>query len=116
MTWGGQGEIVSRLMSGYDPQIPNIIQQRLGLSQEQMSQVQNALQAVSLAVPIQMLPLQDCVDVALLYCRTTIETQRLTVGIRGCGGPIDVATITREEGFKFVQVKQIRGEMSSIVR
>jgi len=36
--------------------------------------------------------LQDYVDAAILLVRTTIEVQRLTVTIRGCGGPIDAAT------------------------
>ncbi len=32
------------------------------------------------------------------------------MGIRGCGGPIDVATVTRRDSFRFVQQKKITGE------
>jgi hypothetical protein len=56
-------------------------------------------------IPIQAMALQDCVDLAVLFIKTTILGQNLTVGIRGVGGPIDVAIITRREGFKFVQKK-----------
>jgi hypothetical protein len=63
-----------------------------------------------MTIPLAVLPLQDCVDLALFFIRTTIVAQQLTVGIRGCGGSIDVATITRREGLRFVQRKRIVGE------
>lgn len=61
-------------------------------------------------IPLQAMPLQDCVDLAIFFIRTTAEAQRLTFGIRGVGGPIDVATITRREGLRFVQRKKVVGE------
>jgi len=61
-------------------------------------------------IPLLAMPLQDCVDLALFFIQTTIAAQRLTVGLRGCGGPIDVATITRREGVHYIQKKQIVGE------
>ena len=64
--------------------------------------------------PIQAMALQDCVDLAIFFVRTTIAAQALTVGIRGCGGPIDVATITRDGGLSFVQQKQLRGEQGTL--
>jgi len=67
-----------------------------------------------MSIPLQAMGLQDCVDLAGLFVRTTIEAQRLAVGIRGCGGPIDIATITRSEGFRFVQRKQVHGEAPSV--
>jgi hypothetical protein len=38
---------------------------------------------------------------------------RWQIGVRGVGGAIDVATITRTKGFKPVQEKKIRGESYS---
>jgi hypothetical protein len=61
-------------------------------------------------IPLEAMPLQDCVDLAIFFIRTTIDAQKLTVGIRGCGGPIDVATITRREGLKFIPQKKVYGE------
>jgi hypothetical protein len=58
------------------------------------------------------MPLQDCVDVAIFFIRTTISAQKLTVGLRGVGGPIDVAIITQKDGLQFVQQKKIHGEES----
>ena len=82
----------------------------MNLNPSQVQQVQGSLVPLQMQVPVQILPIQDCVDLAIFFVRTTIEAQRLTVGIRGCGGPIDIATITRLQGFKFVQEKLIRGE------
>ncbi len=38
------------------------------------------------------------------------QLQRFLVDIRGVGGDIDVATITRTEGFRAIQQKEIVGE------
>jgi hypothetical protein len=39
-----------------------------------------------------------------------MEIQNWIVGVRGVGGAIDVATITRVDGFQPVQLKAIRGQ------
>ena len=111
ITWGGQREIVDRLIAGYDVRALGIIQKTLKLKKKQVQQLQGALLPLQIPIPIQILPLQDCVDLAILFVATTIEAQRLTAGIRGCGGPIDIATITRLEGFNFVQEKSIHGQI-----
>jgi hypothetical protein len=56
------------------------------------------------------LPLQDCVDLCIFLVRTTIELQKWLVAVRGVGGAIDVATITRTDGFKAIQIKEVRGD------
>lgn len=110
ITWGGQREFVDRIIQGYDANVLNIIADTLKLDQSTIDTVKKAIIPVSMQVPLQMLALQDCVDLAIFFIRTTIDAQRLTVGIRGVGGPIDVATITRSEGFTFIQRKAITGE------
>ncbi len=110
LTWGGQREFVDRIVQGYDENVLDILIGTLKLDPMLKSNLKTMLQPVSMQIPLQMLPLQDCVDLAIFFLRTTINGQRLTVGLRGVGGPIEVATITRGEGFKFVQRKQILGE------
>jgi hypothetical protein len=110
ITWGGQRELVDRLVQGYDFRLPDIVASTLQLTPDQQAALLVAFQPLQMALPLPAMPLQDCVDLALFFVRTTISAQRLTVGIRGCGGPIDVATITRREGLRFVQRKEIVGE------
>jgi hypothetical protein len=110
ITWGGQREHVDRLLLGFDPRLPEIVTKALELSQEAQQALQHALRGLQMQLPLSAMPLQECVNLAIFFLRTTISAQRLSVGIRGCGGPIDVATITRRDGLTFVQRKEVTGE------
>jgi hypothetical protein len=110
LTWGGQREIVDRIIQGYDVQLLPIAQGALNLQPAQTQQLAQALAPLQMALPLQAMPLQDCVDLAIFFIRTTIAAQSLTVGLRGCGGPIDVAIITSRDNLQFVQRKTIYGE------
>jgi hypothetical protein len=109
ITWGGQRELVDRLLQGYDQNLPSIITKSLGLNPTQEAQLKKTLQQLQLPIPLTALPLQDCVDLALFFLETTIRAQKLTVGIRGCGGEIDLAVVTRREGFTFLRQKELHG-------
>jgi hypothetical protein len=88
-----------------------MIQDLLKLTDEQRTSLEKSLESsLSLHIPYQFLPLQDCIDLSIFLVRTSIEIQTWIVGVRGVGGAIDVATITRTEGFKFVQQKRIVGQ------
>ena len=66
---------------------------------------------LSAKIPWQFLPLQDCVDLCIFAIRSTITLQKWVVDVRGVGGAIDVATVTRTEGFKYIQQKKIIREL-----
>lgn len=110
MTWGGQREFVDRIIQGYDERVIEITSKLSSLNEEQKVLLKQQLQQISMQLPFQLLPLQDCVDLAIFLIRTTIDAQRLSVVLRGVGGPIEVATITRREGFRYIQRKDIVGE------
>ena len=111
VTWGGQLEFATRLIQGFDPKLPIILQNELKLTPDQSANLNKILaKTLTLPIPYQFLPLQDCVDLSIFLIKTTIELQKWSIGIRGVGGAIDVATITRTEGFKEIQKKTIRGD------
>jgi hypothetical protein len=110
MTWGGQREFVDRLIQGYDGRALPAIVQVFNPTPEQQEQLTQLLGPLAMPVPLQAMALQDCVNLAIFFIRTTITAQTLTVGVRGVGGPIDVATITRQEGLQFIQRKRVTGE------
>jgi hypothetical protein len=117
ITWGGQSEYTHRLIKGFDPQMPSLVQNFLKLSPEQTIELERHLEnALSSPIPYQFLPLQDSVNLSILLIRTTMEIQNWIVGVRGVGGAIDVATITRKDGFIAVQQKAISGEKIIIRR
>jgi len=117
MTWGGQLSIASRIVHGYDPALLSIIQKTLNLDDKDMNKAVQAIKSdIEFPIPYAVLPLQDCVDLATFLIRSTIIAQDLAVGIRGVGGPIDVAIITRTGGLEYVQQKTIRGEAGNPAR
>jgi len=113
ITWGGQLEYATRLIKGMDPVLPSLVQMHLNLTNDQKVSLESHLdQNLSIKIPYQFLPLQDCVNLSIFLIRTSIEIETWTVGIRGVGGAIDVATVTRTEGFKIVQKKKILGQFA----
>ena len=111
MTWGGQLEIASRIIHGYDPSLPTRIKEHLGLGAKELADLQEIFKSnLEFTIPYEVLPLQDCVDLATFLIRTTMTAQNLAVTVRGVGGDIEVATITRTKGIKWVQRKEIHGE------
>lgn len=117
ITWGGQREFVERLIFGYDREkLLKIVSKTLKLEHEQAESLKKKLNVLHMNIPLAAMSIQDCVDLAIFFIRTTISAQRLTVGIRGCGGPIDVAIITRREGLEFIQQKRVVGEIEATNR
>ena len=112
ITWGGQLEIANRVLQGYDSQLIPILRERFDLSDPEVNELETALrQKLVATIPYQILPLQDCVNLATFLIRTTMTAQSLSVDVRGVGGMIDVATITRTEGVQWIQQKQLKGEI-----
>lgn len=113
MTWGGQLEIASRIVHGFDPALQAIVQKELNLDRSQTKKLYASLRKeLQFPIPYKVLPLQDCVDLAIFLVRTTMTAQHLAIGVRGVGGPIDVAIIRRTSGLSYVQRKIIHGEDS----
>jgi len=113
ITWGGQQEYVNRLIHGFDSKLLALLQEDPGLDEDVVGRVQAKLAQLSMPIPLLAMPLQDVVDLAIFFVRTTITAQTLSFGLRGCGGPIDVATVTRS-GLSFIQRKQIQGESGPV--
>jgi hypothetical protein len=105
--WGGQQDFVGRLIHGHDPMLIPVVQKCLNLSDEQIAKLRHELKGIEVQIPYQFLPLQDCINLSMLLVRTTIEMQSFYVGLRGVGGDIDVAAITKTGGFQSVKEKEI---------
>lgn len=106
--WGGQTELVNRIVLGFDDQLPGIAQGILGTNSPLPPGFADTLKTqTQLAIPWAFLPLQDCVNLAVFMVATTIAMQQWMVTLRGVGGAVDIATITRTDGFKPIRVKKI---------
>ena len=112
MTWGGQLTVPSRIIHGIDPEMLVFLAAKYGLDDAGKTALEMELrQHFEYRIPYQVLPLQDCVDLAILLIRTTVGVQSRAAVPRGVGGMIDVATIGRGEPLQFVQQKTLRGDL-----
>jgi hypothetical protein len=109
ITWGGQHDLVYRMLYGFDVAVPAFVQSALNIPPPQFASFKQQLeQKFQPGIPYQFLPLQDCIDLAVFLIQSTIRFQRFrTNAVRGVGGPIEVATITRSEGFVFRSRRQL---------
>lgn len=113
VSWGGQPEYAARLIHGYDRNLLGLIKQKLKLTDKQIDSLVKTFRPLNMGIPYAVLSLQDCIDLAIFLVRTTIEAQSLSITLRGVGGAIDVAVITRRDGLKIIQLKQLVGERTT---
>jgi hypothetical protein len=107
--YDGQSNFAQRLLRGYDEELIQQVKGVLNLSDDDTARLLADLPSKShVSLPLQFLPLQDCVDLAIFLITTTISMQRFLPTVRGVGGAIDVATIVRTEGFKALQQKSVK--------
>jgi len=106
---------VSRIVLGFDGRIGNIkfvneITQKLG-----EEEINKQLRNLEYVVQWGTMTLQDAIDFCTLMIQTTSAIQRFSDGIAadpgdvpGVGGPIDVAVITPDKGFVWVNKKKLK--------
>jgi len=51
------------------------------------------------------MPIQDAIDLSIFLVESTIRFSKFAPGAPTVGGPIEVATITKHERFKWIQRK-----------
>jgi len=79
------------------------------------AQMYEQLKGLEYAIQWGTMTLQDAVDFCTLMIQTTAAMQRFSDGINadpgdmpGVGGPVDVAVITADNGFVWVNKKKLR--------
>ncbi len=104
--WDGQYEALNRLILGLGVDIGDALV-RHGVSPQHASRVQEGLVRdlyATLAVPA--MPIQDAIDLARFLVETTIGFVRFAVFLpKSVGGAVEIAAITKHEGFRWVQRK-----------
>jgi hypothetical protein len=113
--WIGQTDIVARIIKGFDWEIESI--QFVKDAKKSGVDIDSQLGKMAHVINWQLMTLQDSVDFCVLVTRITESIQRFSDGtvmnpggITGVGGPIDVATITSGEGFKWISKKEVAVE------
>lgn len=103
--WWGQPEAITRVMLGISGVLPNALV-NLGVDQSNVGAYVDAIKsqiAVTLVQPA--MPIQDAIDLAHFLVQLTINFVRFSPGHQTVGGPIEIAAITKHEGFRWVKRK-----------
>ena len=106
LTWDGQPEAIGRLVFGFGSQLPAVLEQKLGVPHEQIEPTMRTIAQV-LQVPLihPAMPIQDAINLAEFLVELTIKFHQYLPGAPTAGGPIEVAAITKHEGFRWVRRK-----------
>jgi hypothetical protein len=103
--WWGQPEAISRLLLGFSANMETALI-NLGVKAEDAPAYVEQLKAQTAIhmIPAPM-PIQDAIEMADFLVDATIKYTRFSPGHDTVGGPIEIAAITRHEGFRWVKRK-----------
>ncbi|MET1084063.1 MAG: hypothetical protein ABWY12_13605 [Burkholderiales bacterium] len=102
--WDGEYEALDRLIFGLGTKF-NEASMKHGLTLAQAAETRNKLApALYELLFLEAMPIQDAVDLARFLVQTTIGFVKFSVGrAKTVGGPIEIAAITKHEGFKWIE-------------
>lgn len=108
--WNGQPEAVQRLVVGYGTMMGQALKDNLGVPDAQIGPTLDILRD-ALRVPLTSpaMPIQDAIDFAEWLVDVAIKWSRFSPGSPTVGGPIEIAAITKHEGFKWIRRKHYFG-------
>lgn len=103
--WGGQPEAINRLLLGYGQALPDALLDA-GLPEAQLDAMLNHIIERSQArVLSDAMPTIDAIKLAEFLVETTKKFVQFLPGGNTVGGAIDIATVTKHEGFKWISRK-----------
>lgn len=105
IAWSGQPEAINRLIMGYGQALPGALAD-LGMAPEVVDQTVAHIQSyTATALAADAMPIGDAIGLAQFLVDTTKGYVHYLMGANTVGGDTDVATVTRHEGFRWIQRK-----------
>jgi hypothetical protein len=113
INWGGQSEVLQRIVLGFSPALYQVLAEVSGaqgqgaVSPQQLFEQLNPLLMARLQAPVVFapMPIQDAIDLGRFLVHSAIMYSRFLPGPQTVGGPIEIAAITKHEGFKWISRK-----------
>jgi hypothetical protein len=106
LTWAGEPEALNRLILGRSTNLPSLLQAQLGIQPAQMNQAITNIQGqIQVPVVLPAMPLQDAIDLGNFMVDLTKKFSRFKPGAPTVGGPVELAAISKHEGFRWVRRK-----------
>jgi len=114
-SWIGQIDVVSRIVLGWDGRIGNIKFVNEAAKNHGQEEINKQLRSLEYVIQWGTMTLQDAIDFCVLMIQTTSAIQRFSDGITadpgdmpGVGGNVDVAVITPNKGFVWINKKRLK--------
>ena len=105
LSWQGQPEAITRLVLGFGTQLPAALAE-LGIEESNIAPAVEAIKSRTQLYLVQpAMPIQDAIDLAEFFVDLTIKFVHFLPGAPTVGGPIEIAAITKHEGFKWIRRK-----------
>ena len=105
VTWSGEPEAIFRLVLGHGTGLPLVLA-NLGVRQDQIEPAMGVIhQALQIPFVMPAMPFQDAIDLAEFLVDLTIKFSKFAPGPPTVGGPIEIAAISKHEGFKWIRRK-----------
>jgi hypothetical protein len=106
ISFGGQPEALLRVMLGFGSVLPQVLKDDLKIPSEQIAPIMQIIQRkLQLNFVQGLMPIQDAINLAEFLVDLTIKFTRYGLGPPTVGGAIEIAAITRHEGFKWIKRK-----------
>lgn len=106
ITWGGDPEALNRIVTGMGGNLPHVLQSIFKIEANQLPKVMQLIQQqLQMPLVLPAMPLQDAIDLADFLVDLTIKFSRFSPGAPTVGGPIEIAAISKHEGFRWIKRK-----------
>jgi hypothetical protein len=103
--WSGESEALDRLILGVGSKLPDALV-ALGADPATVSDtVKELVNHLYASLYLAAMPIQDAIDLARFLVETAVKFAHFSLRPATVGGPIEIATITKHEGFKWVTRK-----------
>jgi hypothetical protein len=103
--WYGMTDAIVRFHHGRDDGVINILSKH-GIDEDTIKKITEEIsREIQYPVLFNAMPLQDAIHYAKFLIDLTIARYRFVLGAELCGGKVNLATITRKEGFREVNIE-----------
>jgi hypothetical protein len=100
-SWRGVSVPFTRLYSGFDPRIVGMLAAQ-NIPPDVIEKIQNIAKTLQSPIAFDGMPLQDAIGFCRFILDTTIGQCAYEFGVPSCGGPLQIAVITRREKFSWI--------------
>ena len=103
--WFGDTDFITRYLLGFDERL-SIILKNNNVDDDVIEDIiSNCKDDLQLPLGVPAMPIQDAIDLVRFLADISVNSSRFVPGAQVIGGSIDIAVITKHEGFKWISRK-----------